>query len=1169
MMSPTTQNSVRSSREVLESVFSGNEKSKERDEAFERSYAHSRFGDLQRVLNEGNAGAISEAVLLFLKYYFERRPPVDKDLLISLVFGPSSSVKSSKVRSLLDGAGQIKKPWAAVSLHLLRRMLDTTSHDEEKATFLLTAVTPEGCRKMALDKHILAKQGNHADAYRLVFILTRFRPDLTMEDVLPDFKARKEYFAWYEADIPFPSWVGSEPCQWIPDVDNMEENSRMSTEREGEENAIDHKTAEIMGQSTDQTKDRLMQKLRECERGRATAEVEVQKLQKQLITREQELKDANETLSNLQSSRKIAQANLDELQDLRIQLAEKDKQMKLMTLTLQARSPERGAMSREASTSSMQSIDAQPIAVSQIQKAKSGGEHAEAISAETKLVEQLQKRCQLAEEQCRKWKEECGQLRNGQVQRKASPVRPVQGNGTTPQNDDLSEMLERIDALERELARSEITIQKLKTQNDQLNSGDERTEKKLSRQSLDREQRQVFVDHLASFTAEPPIDNWMQSLQMTLSPQEMQDLQSMVAQKHRHSEVINKKAAECEMWKQDAMEARAELVKRGQLLDENMLRRAEVENQLLENSSEAEELAARNMELLNALQTAKTWNDEREEVVTSLMDEVQALEKQVRDLRSEISKLKGTLGEQKSRLTTNRSEFMQTKEELQKATLENESLRRHLNISQGDEHSRSKESNKTQSEIASLRYQVAQMTQEAQKQREIASRLQAWQRFHAKTPSGSPVALSGAPFPDTGEGAIQSAPTTPTSSRSALGALTDPYADWLERTVSTFFVLQVQRRPASSDFMEELGANLERMVWWNCDDPMVDLLAGVYGNAFKKLRFLAVADSPRLTDRALASLCDVKGLTFLDLSGCNIQGAGLRVLREYPRLQGLMLPSTVQSTGVEFLKPMHDLTVLSLPCPSIEDSSLAVLANMSQLERLDLNGAQITNMALIHLRNTGNLLYLDLSWTGISDVGLKMLDACPKLNILKLRHTEITNEAGKVFASMKHLKSLDLCATKVTNALKECFEPRLPQLEELTVEETSISDAFFVGAAQMLPSLQSLSAAYTQLTDAGVKEIALCPHLEVLVLTGTKITDAGMLSLSDAPELRMLYLASTIISEVGASSLGACRRLDYVDLSFSRVPLSSAPGLLPNVASVILRGSPSKVNEHAPKRILA
>jgi Leucine-rich repeat (LRR) protein len=116
-----------------------------------------------------------------------------------------------------------------------------------------------------------------------------------------------------------------------------------------------------------------------------------------------------------------------------------------------------------------------------------------------------------------------------------------------------------------------------------------------------------------------------------------------------------------------------------------------------------------------------------------------------------------------------------------------------------------------------------------------------------------------------------------------------------------------------------------------------------------------------------------------------------------------------------------------------------------------------------------------------------------------------------------------LSHTQVTDAgLKELAG--LKQLRWLDLTGVKVTDA---GLKELdgLTQLQALQLGSTQVTDAGLKELAGLKQLRTLHLHGLKVTDAGLKELDGLTELKSLDLSSTQVTDAGLKELAGLKQL--------------------------------------------
>ena len=110
-----------------------------------------------------------------------------------------------------------------------------------------------------------------------------------------------------------------------------------------------------------------------------------------------------------------------------------------------------------------------------------------------------------------------------------------------------------------------------------------------------------------------------------------------------------------------------------------------------------------------------------------------------------------------------------------------------------------------------------------------------------------------------------------------------------------------------------------------------------------------------------------------------------------------------------------------------------------------------------------------------------------------------------------------LYRTQITDAgLKDVA--KLQNLRWLNLSQTKITDAGLKDVAK-LQKLDWLHLSSTQITDAGLKEVAKMQNLGELFLDGTKITDAGLKEVAKLQNLKDLNLNRTKVTKAGVAEL--------------------------------------------------
>jgi tetratricopeptide (TPR) repeat protein len=124
---------------------------------------------------------------------------------------------------------------------------------------------------------------------------------------------------------------------------------------------------------------------------------------------------------------------------------------------------------------------------------------------------------------------------------------------------------------------------------------------------------------------------------------------------------------------------------------------------------------------------------------------------------------------------------------------------------------------------------------------------------------------------------------------------------------------------------------------------------------------------------------------------------------------------------------------------------------------------------------------------------------------------------------------LDLHGTQVTDAGLEELA-RFQTLQALNLGGTAVTNAGLRWLAA-LKTLQTLNLDRTAVTDAGLKELADLKNLQVLSLAGTQVTGVGLQELTGLKNLQHLNLASTPVRDVGLKALAGLQSLQHLNLT--------------------------------------
>lgn len=202
-----------------------------------------------------------------------------------------------------------------------------------------------------------------------------------------------------------------------------------------------------------------------------------------------------------------------------------------------------------------------------------------------------------------------------------------------------------------------------------------------------------------------------------------------------------------------------------------------------------------------------------------------------------------------------------------------------------------------------------------------------------------------------------------------------------------------------------------------------------------------------LTDAALANLQDSSSLRALHLEGTRITDDGLDVLKHFPRLEGLKLPSGLTEAGLAQVLEKKGLKYLGIGFKSERVNGLSRLSELTDLYELSLSHA-------------------DLSYDGDESFSLDAVRKLPGLKTLHLGECRIDARCLQELASITHLTDLAMMKCQYDgDALNELS--RFEHLEKLQCPQSGLTDEI-VPAVSRLKNLKSLNIRQNNLTPEGI-----------------------------------------------------------------------------------------------------
>ena len=128
---------------------------------------------------------------------------------------------------------------------------------------------------------------------------------------------------------------------------------------------------------------------------------------------------------------------------------------------------------------------------------------------------------------------------------------------------------------------------------------------------------------------------------------------------------------------------------------------------------------------------------------------------------------------------------------------------------------------------------------------------------------------------------------------------------------------------------------------------------------------------------------------------------------------------------------------------------------------------------------------------------------------------------------------IGLSGTQITDAgLKDLA--KLQNLTSLMLNGTKTSDEGLKEVAK-LQQLEQLYLSNTRITDAGLKDVAKMQKLTILHLVNTKITDEGLKEVAKLQELEWLFLDGTQTTDEGLKEMAKLQKLERLDLFSTKI----------------------------------
>jgi len=154
------------------------------------------------------------------------------------------------------------------------------------------------------------------------------------------------------------------------------------------------------------------------------------------------------------------------------------------------------------------------------------------------------------------------------------------------------------------------------------------------------------------------------------------------------------------------------------------------------------------------------------------------------------------------------------------------------------------------------------------------------------------------------------------------------------------------------------------------------------------------------------------------------------------------------------------------------------------------------------LKGMNNLRHFNGHDTDIDDACLGYLKDCPKMESLDIGtnyQNHVTDDGIESLKAMRFLVSLDILGTRATD----------------------VGLGHLKGMTNLTYLAMGYHAAKTDITDAGLVNLAGMKKLETLIIVNAGVTDSGLEFIKKLSNLKRVHLAKTNVTEAGIASLKA------------------------------------------------
>jgi len=172
----------------------------------------------------------------------------------------------------------------------------------------------------------------------------------------------------------------------------------------------------------------------------------------------------------------------------------------------------------------------------------------------------------------------------------------------------------------------------------------------------------------------------------------------------------------------------------------------------------------------------------------------------------------------------------------------------------------------------------------------------------------------------------------------------------------------------------------------------------------------------------------------------------------------------------------------------------------------------------------------------LKDLGAELQSAPDgKVMMVSLENKNASDSVADLLKKLPYIQVLDLGYNPITDAFLEALQGSCPELTQLTLSGTKVTDKVMTIIAKAAPRLEACDLTACQgITDQGMAPLAHSPLVQ-LHLTGTRVTDAGLAHLKDMKSLQELYCGNPGVTDAGLQHVKSMTGLKSLAIGNTRI----------------------------------